>query len=176
MYYFSTYFSPFQLGPSLLNKICVTICSKKRTEYSCCSVSQLCLTLWPHGLQYARLPCSSSSPRVCWNTCPLSQWCHPTISSSVTPFSSCLQSFPASRSFLRSEFFASGGQSLGVSASVLPMNIQDWFSASRKMETWTLHHKQSLLPITWMSLEEDTELQMRRQRWLKPQKGTRLQL
>ena len=77
-------------------------------------------SLWPHGLQHARLPCPDS--------CPLSQWCHPTISSSVVPFSSCLQSFLASGSFPMSQFFASGGQSIGVSASasVLPMNTQDW--------------------------------------------------
>ena len=81
------------------------------------------------GLQRARLPCPSSTPRACSNSCPSSQWCHPTISSSVTPFSSCLQSFPALGSFPVSQFFTSGGQSIGVSASasVLPVNIQDWF-------------------------------------------------
>ena len=85
--------------------------------------------LQPHGLQYARLPCPSPTPKVCSDSCPLSRWCHPTISSSVIPFSSCLQSFPASGSFLVSQFFATSGQSFGVSAStsVLPMNIQDWF-------------------------------------------------
>ena len=85
-------------------------------------------SLWPHGLQHARLPCPSSIPRVCSNSCPLSQWCHPTISSSVVPFCSRLQSFPASESFQMSQFFESGGQSIGVSASasVLPMNTQDW--------------------------------------------------
>ena len=86
-------------------------------------------SLRPHGLQHARSPRPSPTPRVYSNSCPLSQWCHPTISSSVVPFSSCLQSFPASGSFQMSQFFASGGQSIGVSAlaSVLPMNIQDWF-------------------------------------------------
>ena len=86
-------------------------------------------SLEPHGLQHARLPCPSPTPRACSNSCPLSRWCHPTISSSVVPFSSCLQSFPASGSFPVSQFFISGGQSIGVSASasVLPMNIQDWF-------------------------------------------------
>ena len=84
-------------------------------------------SLWPHGLQHARLPCPSPTPKACSNSCPSSQWCHPTISSSVVPFFSCLQSFPASRSFPMSQFFASGGQSIGVSASVVPMNIQDWF-------------------------------------------------
>ena len=86
-------------------------------------------SLRPHGLQHARLLCPSPSPRACSNSCPFSQWCHPTISSSVVPFSSCLQSFPASGSFPMSQLSASGGQSTGLSASasVLPMNIQDWF-------------------------------------------------
>ena len=81
------------------------------------------------GLQHTRLPCPSPIPKACSNSHPSSQWCHPTISSSVIPFSSCLQSFPASGSFLMSQFFASGGQSIGASASasVLPMNIQSWF-------------------------------------------------
>ena len=93
------------------------------------SRSVLSNSLWPHGLQHARLPCPSSTPRACSNSCPLSRWCHPTISSSVAPFSSCLQSFPASRSFPASQFFASGGQSVraSASASILPVNIQDWF-------------------------------------------------
>ena len=84
-------------------------------------------SLWPHGLQHARPP-YPPIPRVYSNSCPLSQWCHPTISSAV-PFSSWLQSSPASGSFLMSQFFTSGGQSIGVSASasVLPMNIQEWF-------------------------------------------------
>ena len=82
----------------------------------------------PHELQPARLPCPSPTPRACPNSCPSSQWCHPTISSSVVPFS-CLRSFPASESFPISQFFASGGQRTGASVweSVLPMNIQDWF-------------------------------------------------
>ena len=86
-------------------------------------------SLRTHGLQHDRLPCPSSSPGSCSNSCPLSQWCHPIISSSVVPFSSCLQSFPESGSFPMSQFFASSGQSTGVSASasVLPMNIQGWF-------------------------------------------------
>ena len=81
-----------------------------------------------HGLQHARPPCPSSTPGVYSNSCPLSQWCHPTIFSFVVSFSSCLHSFPASGSFQMSQFFVSGGQSIGVSAStsVLPMNIQDW--------------------------------------------------
>ena len=84
-------------------------------------------TLRPHGLQHTRLPCPSPSPRAYSNSCPLHWWCHPTISSSVVSFSSHLQSFPASGSFQISRFFILGGQSIGVSASVLPMNIQDWF-------------------------------------------------
>ena len=86
-------------------------------------------SLQPHGLQHARLPCPSPSPGACSNSCPSSQWCHPTISSSVISYSLCLPSFPTSGSFLRCHFFASGGQSIGVSASasVLPMHIQDWF-------------------------------------------------
>ena len=85
-------------------------------------------SLRPHGLQYARPPCPSPAPRVYSESCPLSWWCHPTISSSVVPFS-CLQSSPASGSFQMSQFFASGGQRIGTSASasVFPMNIQDWF-------------------------------------------------
>ena len=85
-------------------------------------------SLQPHGLQHTRPSCPSPTPGVYSNSCPLSQWCHPTISSSVVPFSSHLQSFPASESFQMSQFFPSGGQSIGVSAlaSVLPMNTQDW--------------------------------------------------
>ena len=85
--------------------------------------------LWPHGLQHSRLPCPSPTPGVYVNSFPLSRWCHPTISSSVVPFFSLLQSSPASGSFPMSQFFASGGQSIGVSASasVLMMNTQDWF-------------------------------------------------
>ena len=86
-------------------------------------------SLRPHEQQHARLPCPSPTPWAYSNSCPLSRWCHPTISSSVIPFSFCLQSFPASGSFPISQFFLSGGQSIGASASasVLPMNIQDWF-------------------------------------------------
>ena len=87
-------------------------------------------SLRPHGLQHARLPCLSPTPRAYSNSCPSSRWSHPTISPSVIPFSSCLQSFPASGFFFPvSQFFASGGQSIGASASasVLAMNIQDWF-------------------------------------------------
>ena len=101
--------------------------------------------LQPHGRQHARLLCPSLSPRTCSNSCPLSWWCHPIISSSVISFSSCPQSFPASGSFPRSWLFASGGQSTGASASasVLPMNIQDGFPLG-----WTgLISLLSLLPL-----------------------------
>ena len=95
-------------------------------QFSCSVVSN---SLWPHGLQHTRIPCPSPAPGACSDSCPLSWWCHPTISFSVVPFSSCLQSFPASGSFPMSQFFTSGGQNIGVSASasVLPVNIQDWF-------------------------------------------------
>ena len=95
-------------------------------QFSCSVVSN---SLQPHGLQHTRLPCPSLTPRACSNSCPSNRWCHPTISSSVVPFSSRPQSFPASGSFPMSQFFASGGQSIGasVSASVLSMNIQGWF-------------------------------------------------
>ena len=93
-------------------------------QFSCSVISD---SLRPHGLQHARPPCTSSTPRVHANSCPLSQWYHPTISSSVVPFF-CPQSFPASGYFPMSQFFTSGGQSIEVSAStsVLPMNTQDW--------------------------------------------------
>ena len=95
-------------------------------QFSCSVLSD---SLWPHGLQHARLPCPSPTPRAYTNSCLLRRWCHPTISSSVGSFCSCLQSFPASGSFPMSQFFASGGHSIGISAStsVLTMNIQDWF-------------------------------------------------
>ena len=95
-------------------------------QFSCPVVSD---SLQPHGLQHARLPCPSTTPGVYSNSCPLSWWCHPTISSSVIPFFSLPQSFPASGSFQMSQLFASGDQRIGASASVsiLPVNIQDWF-------------------------------------------------
>ena len=94
-------------------------------QFSCSVVSD---SLWPHGLQHTRLPCPSPTPGDCSNSCPLSQWCHQTISSPVVPFS-CLQSFSASGSFPVSQVFSSDGQDIRTSASalVLPMNIQDWF-------------------------------------------------
>ena len=86
-------------------------------------------SFWPNGLQHAKLPCPSPTPRAWSNSCSLSQWCHLTVSSSVVPFSSCPQCLPASGSFSMNQFFIPGGQNIGVSASasVLPMNIQDWF-------------------------------------------------
>ena len=109
---------------SLTDLIWLEIISSVQSSSSVVSDS-----LRPHGLQHTRPPCPSPTPGVYSNSCPLSRWCHPTISSSVIPFSSCLQSFPASGSFPMSQFFASGGQSIGVSdsASVVQMNIQDWF-------------------------------------------------
>ena len=106
---------------SPLRKLCVPF-----SQFSCSVMSN---SLQPHGLQHARLPCPSPNPRAYSNSCPSSQWCNPTISSSVVPFSSHLQSFTASGSFQMSQFFTWDGQSIGVSASasVLPVNIQDWF-------------------------------------------------
>ena len=103
-----------------------TGCGTSPVQFSRAVVSD---SLQPHRLQHAKPPCPSPTPRVYSNSCPLSRWCHPTISSSVIPFSSRLQSFPASGSFQMSRLFAWGGQSWGVSASasVLPMNTQDWY-------------------------------------------------
>ena len=105
--------------------MCKCTCMLSSVQFSFSVVSH---SLQPHGLQHTRIPCPSPTPGACSKSCPLSWWCHPTISSSVIPFSSCLQSCSASVSFPVSQFFASGGQSIGVSgsASVLPMNIQDW--------------------------------------------------
>ena len=105
---------------------CTMICIFSSIQ---CSHSVMSNSLWSHGLQHVRLPCPSPTSGAYSNSCPSSRWCHPAISSSVIPFSSRLQSFPASGSFPMSHFLSSGGQSIGVSASasVLPMNIQDWF-------------------------------------------------
>ena len=101
---------------------------KKKQSLLLFSHSVVSDSLWPHGLQHARLPCPAPSPGACSNSCSLSQWCHPTMSPSVIPFF-CLQTFQVSGSFLISRLFASGGQNIGASASasVLLMNIQDWF-------------------------------------------------
>ena len=108
---------------------CSAIWVGSRYTVSQFSRSVMSDSLWPHGLQHARPPCPSPTSGAYSNSCPSRWWCHPIISSSVVPFSSHLQSFPASGSFPMSQFFASGGQSTGVSASasILPMNIQDWF-------------------------------------------------
>ena len=119
-------------------------------------------SLWPHGLQYARLPCPSPTPGVYSNSCPLSQWCHPTISSSVIPFSSCLQYFPASESFPVSQFFASCGQSIGsFSFSISPSNEYsglisfriDWLDLLTIQGTLKslLQHHSSKASILWCS-------------------------
>ena len=102
------------------------ICDKM---YCCGSVARSCPTLWPYGLQHARLPCHSLSPRVCSDLCPLSPWCHQTFSFYVTSFSFCPQSSPVSRSFPMSQLFTSCSQSIGASASasVFLMNVQGWF-------------------------------------------------
>ena len=102
---------------------------KQNSQFISVSRSVMSDSLPPYGLQHTRLPCPSATLGACPNSCPLSRWCHPAFLSSVVPFSSCLQSFPASGSFPRSQFFASVDQSIGVSALalVLPMNIQDWF-------------------------------------------------
>ena len=116
-------------------------------------------SLWTHGLEQTRLPSPSPTPRAYSNSCPLSWWRHPTISSSVVPFSSCLQSFPASGSFPMSQLFAPGGQSIGASpsTSVLPMNIQDWFPSGLAglsfLQTFKslLQHHSSKASILWCS-------------------------
>ena len=128
-------------------------------QFSCSVVSD---SLRPHGLQHTRLPCPSPTPGAYSNSCPSCRWCHPTTSFSVIPFSSCLQSFPASGSFPMSWFFVSGGQSIGVSASasVLPMNTQDWFPLgwsgwislqSRGLSGVFFQHYSSKALILWCS-------------------------
>ena len=123
-------------------------------------------SLWCYKLQHTRPPYPSLSPGACSNSCPLSRWCHPTISSSVTPFSSCLQPFPASASFLKSQLFASGGQHSGVSASasVLPMNIQGWLPLGLKC----LNTKETYSLAFQMPLEVSTRCQQDRS----PSKGS----
>ena len=103
---------------------------KTSAQFSCSVMSD---SLWPHGLQHTRLPCPLPTPGVCSNSCPSSQWCHPTISSSVISFSSCLQSFPASRSFPVSQFVSSGGQSIGVSPSA---SAFQWIFRADFLEDW----------------------------------------
>ena len=115
------------VSPSFSERVLLEISKSSLLLFS---HSVMSISLQPHDvLEHTRLPCPSLSPGVCSNSCTLSQWCHLTISSSVAPFSSCLQSFPASASFPRSWLFEAGNQSIGASASasVLPMNVQGWF-------------------------------------------------
>ena len=129
---FQTLLASFPFFSYLLSVLCPIhlssqqMISSSSALFSCSAISD---SLWPYGLQHTRLLCPSPSPGVHSNSCPLSWWCHPTISSSVIPFSSYPQSFPASGSFLISQFFTSSGQSIGASAStsLLPMNIEGWF-------------------------------------------------
>ena len=110
-------------------RVCPVGIEELRSHFLLFSCSVVSNSLRPHGLQHAKLPCPSPAPWACSNSWPLCRWCHPTISYSVIPFSSCLRSFPGSGYFPMSRFFTSDGQSIRVSAStsVLPMNIQDWF-------------------------------------------------
>ena len=111
--------------------LCTFLCSQNIQHHSVefSSVAQLCPTLQPHELRHSKPPCPSPTPGVHSDSRPLRQWCHPAISSSVVPFCSCLQSFPTSGSFKMSQLLTSGGQNIGVSvsASVLQINIQDWY-------------------------------------------------
>jgi len=131
-------------------------------------------SLQPHGLQRARLPWPSPRPRVCSNSCPLSWWYHPIISSSVAPFSSCPQSFPASESFPKSQLWASGGQSIGTSASVsvLPVNIQHWFPLGWTswisllfqgiLKSLLLHHSSKASILQWI---EERKNSLKKELW-----------
>ena len=138
-------------------------------------------SLQPHGPQHTRLPCASPSPGASSNSCPLSWWCHPTILSSIVPFSSCLQSFPSSGSFPLSRLFASGGQSIGASASVLSKNIQNWFplglnglislqskAFSRVFSNTTVQKHQFFItqPSLWFNSHIHTRLLEKPQLWL----------
>ena len=149
-------FTPLHHNPVSANWLCCV--SDEQTQDSVqFSSSVISDSLWPHELQYTRPPCPSPTPGAYPNSCPLSQWCHPAISSSVVPFSSCLQSFPASGSYPVSQLFASGGQSIGlsVSASVLAMNIQDWLplgfdwfdllAVQRTLKSLLQHHRSKAL-------------------------------
>ena len=123
----------------ITHEIHIVFTSLSSVQFSRSAMSD---SLRPHEAQHTRPLCPSPTPGACSNSCPSSRWCHPTISSSVVPFASCLQSFPASRSFLRSQFFPSGGQSIGASASAfaLPMNIQDWFPLGLTyVYLWLIH-------------------------------------
>ena len=148
----------FSVWLSLLSMII-----SKSIQFTSVQFSHLVISdsLWPYGLQHAKPPSPSPIPGTCSNSHPLNPWCHPNISSSVVSFSSCFQSFPASGSFPVSQFFISGGQSIGVlaSASVLPMNIQDWFplgltgwiSLQSKGLKSLLQHHSSEASVLWHS-------------------------
>ena len=148
----------------------------KRMSVSQFSHSFMSNSLWPQGLQHSRLPCPSSTPGAYSNSCPWSQWCHPPISSSVVPFSSCLQSFPTSESFLMSQFFASGGQSIGVSSfSISPSNEysglisfrMDWFDGHEFEQDMGVSDRQGSLACcgSWGRKESDTT---ERLNWTEP--------
>ena len=146
-------------------------CSQATVQFSRSVVSN---SLQPHWLQHVRPPCPSSTPGDCSNSCPLSRWCHPTISFSVVPFSSRLQSFPASGSFPVSQLFTSGGQSVGASASasVLPMNIQDWFPL--ELKGWiSLQSKGLLRVFSNTTVQKHQFFSTRLSLWSNPQIPTR---
>ena len=151
--------------------ICLFLCGLFHfSQFSCSVMSD---SLQPHGLQHARPPCSSPTPEVCSNSCPSSWWCHPTISSFIFPFSSCLQSFPASGYFLVSQFFASGGQSIGVSTSASVFNEysgpisfrMDWLDLlavpglSRVYSNTTIQNAALNMPANLETLAGNTELE-----------------
>ena len=146
-------------------------CSQATIQFSRSVVSN---SLQPHRLQHVRPPCPSSTPEACSNSCPLSQWCHPTISFSVFPFSSRLRSFPASGSFPMSQLFTSGGQSVGASASesVLPMNIQDWFPL--ELNGWVSLQSKGLLRVfSNTTVQKHQFFSTRLSLWSNPQIPTR---
>ena len=163
------------------NPIMLTKFPRTQWNIQFSSVAQSCLTLcFPIGLEHDRLPCPSPTPGACSNSCPSSRWWHPTISSSVIPFSSCLQSFPASGSFLVSHFFASGGQSVGdsASASVLPMNIQDWLPLGLSDLISLLSKGLSRVfskTYIWNSSNEMDETGVYYTEWSKPERKTPIQ-
>ena len=146
----------YQRVHSLGEKVLIWMCNINIDHCCCCSVTKSCLTLQPRGLQHSRLTCPPLSPRVCSSSCLLSWWCYLSISSSATLFSFCLQSFPASgsESFLKSRVFASSGQSIGASASVLSMNIQGWFPLGLT-GWWSLPYPK-FIKLTWTGTLKST--------------------
>ena len=145
----------FPIFDYLLSWISFNMCNTTSVQFSHSVVSD---SLWPHGLQHARPPCPSPTLRVYSNSCPLSWWCHPTISSSVVPFSSHLQSFPASGSFQVSQFFASGDQSIGVSAStsVLPMKDKIRILRILSQISSNVHGICKVFSLQWLILLQST--------------------